>query len=209
MPSEPGTNATTTSSSSGGGGGASQTDGGATGTGSSAGSGLPRPLPPLPLAGNEPIYEELTQETLLRRRGSLVLAPEPFNAAPIDQSIGGATFGATIGATIGDGGAASDDEFLKPTTVNGSTNSSDYLKPDAFIRRGMSTSSNADGDADAEEEEDEEEYLKPTFNQLPAIDPRDMSPPQEKAPQIPIQSYIQPTPPPSTAASTSNNLQKT
>ena len=38
--------------------------------------------------------------------------------------------------------------------------------------------------------DDEAEYLKPTFNQFRRINSRDLSPPHEEPPPIPLQSYV-------------------
>merc|ERR1711983_100902 len=84
------------------------------------------PLPPLP--GKDPIYEELSQDTLLR---------------------------------------------------NKSTKST----PEEFVR----VSFNA---VNENQSDDEAEYLAPTFNQFRRINSRDLSPPHEEPPPIPLQSYV-------------------
>ena len=38
--------------------------------------------------------------------------------------------------------------------------------------------------------QDDAEYLKPTFNQFTRINSRDLTPPQENPPPIPMESYV-------------------
>ena len=78
------------------------------------------------------------------------------------------------------------EEFLKPISVEKLANvidddneDGDYLKPRARASKAVE----ADGD------NDEDEYLKPTFGRFERIDSRDLSPPLEKPPPIPMQSY--------------------
>ena len=78
------------------------------------------------------------------------------------------------------------EEFLKPISVEKLANvidddneDGDYLKPRARALKAVE----ADGD------NDEDEYLKPTFGRFERIDSRDLSPPLEKPPPIPMQSY--------------------
>ena len=39
-------------------------------------------------------------------------------------------------------------------------------------------------------EDNDDEYLKPTFGKFQRIDSRDLSPPHEQPPPIPVQSYV-------------------
>lgn len=116
------------------------------------------PLPPLPLKmPADPVYEELSQDTLLKRQ-ALTSVRVSFNAVNEE----------------GLNNDSEDEDFLKPT--NTSTDDEDgYLKP--------KTASDVNNDGD------DEEYLKPTFNQFTRINSRDLSPPHETPPPIPIQSY--------------------
>ena len=128
------------------------------------------PLPPVP--GKEPVYEELCQDTLLRR---------PF---PIGS-------GECVTSAVDGGGANndgdSDDEFLKPTDQSDCPEEDNYLKPRNNYKK-ITLTGNLVSD-NVEDEEEDGSYLKPTFNQMEFINTRDMSPPQEKPPPIPIESY--------------------
>jgi len=87
-------------------------------------------------------------------------------------------FGVDVGGT---GGRVRDEEeeFLKPISVEkivDDGDDDDYLKP----RTSKTAGNNGDDD----------EYLKPTFGRFDRIDSRDLSPPVEMPPPIPMQSYI-------------------
>ena len=73
-------------------------------------------------------------------------------------------------------GNEEEEEFLKPTSA-GNEEDDDYLKP-----RTHPTNK-------TEESNPEDEYLKPTFGHFERIDSRDLSPPTELPPAIPMQSY--------------------
>ena len=55
-----------------------------------------------------------------------------------------------------------------------------YLPPKALKKDGQSYDS----------EDNDDEYLKPTFGKFQRIDSRDLSPPHEQPPPIPVQSYV-------------------
>ena len=113
------------------------------------------PLPPLP--GKDPIYEELSQDTLLRNK-STKSTPEEFVRVSFNA--------------VNENQSDDDEEFLKPSI---SVQDEDgYLRP-------KDKNSHSD---------DEAEYLAPTFNQFRRINSRDLSPPHEEPPPIPLQSYV-------------------
>jgi hypothetical protein len=130
------------------------------------------PLPALP--DKEPLYEELSQDTLLRNQNnqninnSLHLEHEPNPVVRVSFN--------KVNETDFD----DDDEegeFLKPTSTDQQQDSDDgYLTPKSLKKRSNSL---------------DDEYLKPTFNQFTRINSRDLSPPHEEPPPIPMQSYGQ------------------
>jgi len=126
--------------------------------GSRPGSIQETPLPPLPM--KEPIYQELSEATLLRNNMTKS-TPSP-----------------AIRVSFNDVNKTSDDEeeFLKPTNESSATDSDGYLTPSAAKKRSGSLH--------------DEEYLAPTFNQFKRINSRDLTPPHEDPPAIPMESYI-------------------
>ena len=73
-------------------------------------------------------------------------------------------------------GNEEEEEFLKPTSAGNEEEDDDYLKP-----RSQPTTNVLNNP--------EDEYLKPTFGHFQRIDSRDLSPPTELPPAIPMQSY--------------------
>lgn len=123
------------------------------------------PLPPLPPYKTEPLYEELSPETLLSRKEPTDVIEVTFNVNEMNRS---------KSSSVND--QEDDGDFLKPTNED---------SDDGYLTPRMSKSLNND--------EDEDEYLKPTFNQFERINSRDLSPPTEMPPPIPMESYATPT----------------
>ena len=164
------------------------------------------------LQPKEPIYEELCQDTLLSRRRfkSNIDLHEPQELAqPVmmrrksaeNEFTGGrqdfpmtvrVNFGvnSSNGAITGSCNTEEEEEFLKPISGGGSVGhlaagrpqddeDDDYLKP------------RTSGGPLKKVDSLEDEYLKPTFGHFERIDSRDLSPPAELPPPIPMQSYSQ------------------
>ena len=149
------------------------------------------------------MYEELTDDVMLRNQKtprripeSLELPQEPppgmvrvsFNAVNESSSKGS--------DNDNDNMEDSEDDFLEPKEKSALDQDDGYLTPKSLAtkaRRGSSASKKSfnSRNGDDDEEEEEEEYLKPTFNQFTRINSRDLSPPHEKPPPIPMQSYEQ------------------
>ena len=125
------------------------------------------PLPPPPPP--DPIYEELCQNTLVS------------NQTPKQKSIR-VSFNAVNENSLSE---EDDEEFLKPVadegknlsskSLNSVTESDGYLTPKS-VKKQRSGSQ-------------DDEYLRPTFNQMSRINSRDLSPPPNDPPPIPMQSY--------------------
>ena len=159
---------------------------------------LGTPLPPVPT--EEPIYDELNLDTIHKERED-----RPGNA-PKRHSMGHTglqTESHKYSNTNKNSsqkkseGFESEDDFLEPVDTRPAkqkeggedSDDNDYLAPttrekrpntiDNLFRKSCSDIDNAN----------EDEYLKPTFNQFDRINSRDLSPPHEKPPPIPMQSY--------------------
>ena len=167
-------------------------------------------MPPVPRQHHkEPIYEELCQDTLLSRRRfksnidllhdaqqdelrqqNVVLRRRKSTENEFPMSVR-VNFGVDNNDNNGVGvgkvakrGNDEEEEFLKPisaekivdTKNSDDDDDDDYLKP--------RTSKKSESVA-----ADDDEYLKPTFGRFERIDSRDLSPPHEMPPPIPMQSY--------------------
>ena len=145
-----------------------------------SGSIQEQPLPPVP--GSDPLYEELPQDKLdhvISRNTSMSQDATRVGNRSID-----AQTGSRLGVpshirvsfnSVNEKSDEEDEEFLQPKTIV--QDEDGYLKPKALQK----------SDIDSE---NEDEYLKPTFNKFQRIDSRDLSPPHEEPPSIPMQSYV-------------------
>ena len=153
------------------------------------------PLPPIPT--EDPIYDELQLDTMIkdsdthlnldskrRSLGNPVNDPHKYSNATKSQSKKSEGF-------------ESEDDFLEPVDIaikptdGEDSDDNDYLAPTTHDKRpktidNLFRKSCSDIDNNAE---DGDEYLKPTFNQFDRINSRDLSPPHERPPPIPMQSY--------------------
>jgi hypothetical protein len=120
---------------------------------------------------------------MLRRKSAENDFPIPMTSSVIRHA--SSSVRVNFGAGTGNGnvsGNANDEEeeFLKPISGGGSVGNvvdvedDDYLKPRTTLKKVDSL---------------EDEYLKPTFGHFERIDSRDLSPPAEMPPPIPMQSY--------------------
>ena len=97
-------------------------------------------------------------------------------------------------------GFESDDDFLEPVDApanekggNGDSDDDAYLAPTTREKRPNTINNlfrKSCSNIDNETNECGDEYLKPTFNVFDRINSRDLSPPHERPPPIPMQSYI-------------------
>jgi len=148
----------------------------------------------------EPIYDELQLDNIPKEDGT------SSSAAPKRNSYGPTTTqneshkysnANKLSPRKKSDGCESEDDFLEPVETpskekdGNESDDNDYLAPTTnAIRPNTINNLFRKSCSDIDPENNGNEYLAPTFNQFDRIDSRDLSPPHERPPPIPMQSYI-------------------
>ena len=157
---------------------------------------LGTPLPPVPV--EEPIYDELQLDNVPKEDGSSASAiPKRNSYGPTTTPNESHKYSNTSKKSPRkkSEGCESEDDFLEPVEApqkekdGNESDDNDYLAPTTTAIRPNTINNLFRKSCSDIDPENNDEYLKPTFNQFDRIDSRDLSPPHERPPPIPMQSY--------------------
>ena len=159
---------------------------------------LGTPLPPVPV--EEPIYDELQLDNLPKEEDKSSSAiPKRNSYGPTNTPNEAHKYSNTNKKPPRkkSEGFESEDDFLEPVEPSPSkvkdgneSDDNDYLAPTSnTVRPNTINNLFRKSCSDIDNDNNGDEYLKPTFNQFDRIDSRDLSPPHERPPPIPMQSY--------------------
>merc|ERR1712038_1709077 len=158
---------------------------------------LGTPLPPVPV--EEPIYDELQLDMIPKeedKTSSTTPKRNSYGPTTIHNQSHNYSNANKKSPKKQSEGFESEEDFLEPVEPpskekdGNESDDNDYLAPTPnAVRPNTINNLFRKSCSDIDHDNDGDEYLKPTFNQFDRIDSRDLSPPHERPPPIPMQSY--------------------